>query len=262
MENISLGQHFTKYFNVLIADTPELKQEVFKIRYKVYCEELGYEPLDRFPDKLEKDAYDARSVHCLLQHKPTGIYAGCVRLILSDAENSQAKFPFEYICPNHSMDFDNSIPRHCVAEVSRLAVISQFRKRSGEESSPSGLILFDEKKKEKEQETITQKRRSPVIALSLYLAATVLVVDLQLEYALTLMEPRLARHLRMTGLKFTSIGEKIDFHGKRGPFSIKIPGLVDKLHKNDDVYGLFETIYSFIGKHNSLSIYQTYHRVC
>lgn len=247
----TLSDHFSKYFNIYLADTPELKKEVFRIRYKVYCEELGYEPLDKFPDKLEKDIYDNRSIHCILQHKPTGIYAGCVRLILSNQDSPNDQFPFEYICPNHSLDF-NTMPREHFGEVSRLAVLSRFRKRLGEENTPEGLIVFDQKKEDKQlEDKAKQKRRSPVIALSLYLAATVVVVDLELEYALTLMEPRLARHLRMMGLNFSPIGKAIDFHGKRGPFSIKIPGLVNNLRKNSEVYGLFQTIYNSVGNKSS-----------
>ena len=44
----NIKQHFFNHFFLSIADTPELKQEVYKIRYQVYCEELEYEPKEEF----------------------------------------------------------------------------------------------------------------------------------------------------------------------------------------------------------------------
>ncbi len=240
MDNFSLSSHFSRYFRISVANTPKLKEEVFRIRYQVYCEELGYEPLSKFPDHMEKDAYDPRSIHCLLQHTPSKIYAGCIRLVLSDSHNPDAKFPFENVCSDHLIDF-NELGRSHFGEVSRLAVISQFRKREGEQKTPGGLMMFDDQQQEQ-----GEQRRSPVIALSLYLAATSVVIDLGLDYALTLMEPRLARHLRMTGLKFRPVGQAVEFHGKRGPFAIKIPGLLADLRKNTEVSDLFQTIQASI----------------
>jgi N-acyl amino acid synthase of PEP-CTERM/exosortase system len=239
MDSVSLSSHFSQYFSIYVANTPALKEGVFRIRYQVYCEELGYEPLDKFPDQLEKDAYDSRSIHCILQHKPTGIYAGCVRLVLSDPNDPEAKFPFENICTDHLINFKEK-PRAHFGEVSRLAVISKFRKREGEQKNPVGLIMFDEKKKEKEENT--EQRRFPVIALSLYLASTSLGIDLGLDYAITLMEPRLARHLKMSGLIGRPIGQVIDFHGKRGPFAMEKQEVLNGLSKNTEVNGLFRKI--------------------
>ena len=31
--------HFTKYFEILQADTPALLEEAFRLRYEVYCQE-------------------------------------------------------------------------------------------------------------------------------------------------------------------------------------------------------------------------------
>ncbi len=239
MDNLNLSSHFSNYFSISIADTPQLREEVFRIRYQVYCQELGYEPLDKFPDRMEKDAYDPRSIHCLLKYKPDDIYAGCVRLVLSDPKKPDANFPFENVCQDHLINFEET-PRSILGEVSRLAVIAQFRKREGEQKTPGGLIIFDEKKKQMEEES--KKRRFPIIALSLYLAATSLTVERDIQYAITLMEPRLARHLRMSGLTSRPVGSLIDFHGKRGPFAITVAEVVNNISKNPELSDLFQNI--------------------
>ena len=43
----NLLAHFMKYFEILRADTPALLEEVFRLRYQVYCVEgavPGFEP--------------------------------------------------------------------------------------------------------------------------------------------------------------------------------------------------------------------------
>ncbi|MGY6529982.1 MAG: PEP-CTERM/exosortase system-associated acyltransferase [Cyanobacterium sp.] len=242
MDNTSLAEHFFEYFNIFVANTQELKEQVFRIRYQVYCQELGYEPPENFPDQMEKDAYDNRSIHCILQHKSTGIYAGCVRLVLSNTSDINHRFPFESVCHNHALNF-KEIPRTNITEISRLAVIAQFRKRAGEKNTPTGLIVFENQTPE---EIKNQKRRSSVIALGLYLTATSLGMDLGLSHAVTLMEPRLARHLRMSGLIARPIGTVVDFHGKRGPYIMEKQEVLSGFSKNMEVYRLFKKIQASI----------------
>lgn len=234
--NINVAEHFFSYFNLYIADTPELKQEVYKIRYQVYCEDLNYEPSENFPDGLEKDLYDDRSIHCLLKHRPTGIYAGCVRLVLADFQDRAAHFPLETVC-SHDIDFQEQL-RLDYVEISRLAVIPQFRKRKGERNSATGVVL-------PEQETnpiIQEKRKFPVIALSLYLSCISIVATLNLENTLTIMEARLARHLRIFGIPTELIGDFIEYHGKRGPFLLKRTEALNGL--DESILFLYESIYS------------------
>ncbi|MGH8567684.1 MAG: GNAT family N-acyltransferase, partial [Gammaproteobacteria bacterium] len=97
--DLDLLTHFRKYFEILRADTPDLLEEAFRLRYEVYCGEgclPGFDPLD-YPDGLERDIYDYehRSVHCLLRHRSTGSNAGTVRLVLADPVQPDAPFPIE-----------------------------------------------------------------------------------------------------------------------------------------------------------------------
>lgn len=209
-KEINIGQHFQKHFLLKIAENDSLLEEVYRIRYNVYCEELEYEPKENFLDQQEKDIFDHRSIHCLLQHRESQIYAGCVRLVFPDRQNPRFSLPFEKICqtePNHSP--------FSYGEVSRLAVRSDFRRRAGESQTPSGIVLFDER-----NNITINKRRFPLIALSLYLAATSIVVIADMEGAFVLMEPCLARQLQYFGFPFVRIGEPVEHHGKRAPYQI------------------------------------------
>ena len=120
--------HFMRYFEILRADTPGLLEEVFRLRYQVYCVEgtvPGFAP-SHFADALERDAYDARSVHCLLLHRSTGIFAGTVRLVCADPARLDTPFPLEVASgPEIEQEY--------------LRIASQFRSHSGP-SAPRSII--------------------------------------------------------------------------------------------------------------------------
>ncbi len=90
--------------------------DVLALRYKVYCEERGFEKPEDHPDGLEKDEYDDHSVHfaAILKHNQKVV--GTVRLIL----HSEKLFPIE-----HSFEFNRNLKdlrREKLGEVSRLAL--------------------------------------------------------------------------------------------------------------------------------------------
>lgn len=98
------------------AVTPEQKDEVFRIRYRVYCSEKRWLDEADYPDGREKDVFDAHSVHFLARTEE-GRAVGTVRLIMP----SQQGFPIE-------RNFDlQDIPPHSATEASRLAVLAEQR---------------------------------------------------------------------------------------------------------------------------------------
>ena len=235
MSNTSIAQHFSQYFQPVIANTAELKKEVYRIRYKVYCEELNYESTTKFPDGLETDIYDARSIHYLLKHRSTGVYAGCVRVVLPQKQNAITTFPLDKVFPEH-FSVTQTCRTNC-CEISRLAVISEFRRRPGEANSPEGM-LFSPSNGNTMRE---QKRKFPVIALSLYWISISLALVHELDI-LAIMEPRLARHLRRFGITSNLIGDLVEYRGKRGLFLIQPTKLLPHLDTN--IRELFDLIHT------------------
>ncbi len=137
------GYLFHRYFDAVFAGSDELRSEVFRIRYDVYCEELRFEDPARFPDKQETDAYDRYSLHCLLLHRPSNTFAGCVRLVQVNPEAPSDPLPFEQLCRGRMYEpvlEELVTDRTKVAEISRLAVRSSFRRRKGESRVPGGIV--------------------------------------------------------------------------------------------------------------------------
>ncbi len=213
---IAVGHLFHRYFRVVAATTDALRDEVFRIRYDVYCDELGWEGTDIHPDGRERDEYDDHALHCLLLHKPSNTYAGCVRLVhVPDAE-PQRVLHFETACQGHLYD-DVYRPiasdRLAIGEISRLAVRSRFRRRENEKHAPEGQVPDA-------RDNADPRRKAPPIAMGLYLAAACSGLQAGKQGVFALMEPRLARRLRGYGIRFRQVGEGIEHKGIRAPFYI------------------------------------------
>ena len=82
---------FDTNFEVFLADTPGSREIHFNLRYQVYCEEMGFEDKDRFPDQMESDEWDDCAVHFLVRHRYTGQWLAAMRLVY----HKDSAFPFE-----------------------------------------------------------------------------------------------------------------------------------------------------------------------
>jgi len=250
----NIGNLFEQHFKLVVANTAELREEVHRIRYKVYCQELGYEREEDCKNGMEQDIYDRRSIHCLLMHLSSSLYAGCVRLVfpapLQAAESCQGGFPpsklfkteanlpfervFGHSSQSNSIELRN-LPRHSFGEVSRLAVTSEFRKLNGERQTTQGLS--DEQCESLENE----RRYFPLISLGLCLTTVGIVTEVGLEGAFTIMQPRLARHLRHFGINFHQVGELVEFHGQRGLFQLSLKEAL--ISMRPDAYELYQRLH-------------------
>jgi N-acyl amino acid synthase of PEP-CTERM/exosortase system len=101
--------------------------------------------------------------------------------------------------------------RQRAGEISRLAVVSQFRRRRNERGRPDTLVVD-------EAPASPERRAFPHIAIGLYLGAAALGLMRGLDRVFAIMEPRLARRLRACGIEFEPVGEGLEYHGLRVPF--------------------------------------------
>lgn len=218
MTDQTLANHFHDYFSIQIASTIKLKEAAFKLRYDVYCVELGYEK--DCPKDCEKDMFDDYSTHILILHKETQEYAGCIRLVTPPQDNPKALLPFEVNCSQifnpKKVTFLREGSTGKVGEISRLAVSSMFRRRSLDAKSPEGINL-----KPISQDINEEIRYFPFIAIGLYFAVNSLAEYQNLTYAAVMMEPALARQLNRLGITFIQLSETGDYHGQRALFYSK-----------------------------------------
>ena len=171
-----ISHHFSKYLGSSIALSDELKDECYKIRHSVYCEELKFEDLK--PGKLETDGFDIHSTHCLIKHIPTSAYAGTIRVIRTN--NESQLLPIEKYCISSISDNNvhpKDFPRNEICELSRLAIPLQFRKRQVDKFKESATGAFNE-----HVYSESELRCFPFIAVGLYLSAASIAMHYDINH--------------------------------------------------------------------------------
>jgi len=217
-EIFNLGKAFKQYFEIVPAFSDALKDEVFRIRHQVYCEELAYEP--QRPDRRESDEYDAHSLHILIRSVQINEFIGCTRIVRARPQDPYYPLPFEKSCAatlDRSIIDPAKLPRDGIGEISRLAVIARFRKRKGEEKYAVGLV--------ENYGTLTQPR-FPYIPAGLYLGTIELARVNGIDTLFCLTEERLVNHLRKLGVNLQGIGGPVELHGSRIPSMMSASAII------------------------------------
>ena len=207
-----LGDIFSRQFSIDLASSDADRERVFDIRFRVFCEELGFAMQNR--DGLESDAYDSNSLHCVVRHGASQTDVGCVRLVLP--EERGGGLPFEKFGLMHVdrklLDWRQIDPTKC-CEISRLAVLEEHRKP---------LKLFDAPRPVEGVTSIADRRRSgmrmPPVVLSLYQAMVALTLHRGFEWTFMVGETRLARHLSTYNITMHQISPTFDYFGQRAVF--------------------------------------------
>lgn len=248
---LSLAENFDKYFEIILADTPELKQESYKIRHMVYSEELGWEPTNA--EGIETDECDPYSFPLLLVHKRTKAFAGTVRLVIPPIADPSAQLPFELHCAEtvikEVLD-PNLLPRGTFGEISRLSVPGSFRRRLDEQKMPFVINELSEKKDIFSEE---ERRNFPNIAIGLYLGVIAMVNMCNHSHMFVVVEPRLKKRLGRLGLNFVQCGDELDYHGIRALFYLDQKGFVSNL--NAEIRALYDLLETQLRKQITLYPY-------
>jgi N-acyl amino acid synthase of PEP-CTERM/exosortase system len=232
----NIAEHFTQFLKPQYASTEELREEVFKIRHNVYCEELAFE--HQKDNGMEMDEFDSHSLFAMIQHKPTQNYTSCVRVVCSSSEDEL--LPIEKFCYDAIQDErykPENFKRSEIGEFSRLAVKSDFRRRRSDRFKGSAIGAIRESTYSE-----TELRCFPFIAIGLYMVAGTLAIDKGIKHAFVMMEPRLARSMKFVGINYIQIGEAIDYHGLRAPYYIHADIFLENLTSG------FQSLYKEIQK--------------
>lgn len=210
------------------AHSDELKKEVYKLRYQVYCIETGFENADLHPAGMESDEYDNRSYHYLILHKKSETYAATTRLILPSVESSEQLFPIEKHTCIDNVEFLRNIPRENLAEASRFCVSKDFKRRKNEARTLVGIEsnwveIFTE----------NERRIFPHITIGLLACLIKISSENNIHYWYAVMEPSLARFFLSLGINFIPIGPLANYHGRRRPYIIKLSEMLESVFKKE-----------------------------
>ena len=221
--NTRLSDAYNHWFEVVPAGTPALLEQAYRLRYQVYCREHDFETPDEHPHQRETDEFDSRSIHSLLVNRASGTFAGTVRLILPDQGAPESSFPIQRICSHPLLTDRRLLLTSSAAEISRFAISKEFRKITGEITSPkTGLNA---------QSPVGKSALIPYITLGLMKAT----LQMSFEHGITdwfaVMEPPLLRLLSRFGIYFKPIGPLVEYHGLRQPCHANVGILLERVRQ-------------------------------
>lgn len=231
---------FEQYFEIVSAESAEQIRACQHLRYQVFCRERNILDSADLDQECEYDAYDRRSVHAMLQHKPSGVIAATVRLILADPQHADARFPIEHRLqfPLSYQGIDlSALPRKHVSEVSRFTVAKQFRMRAGENQYAVPLPENLDRRQHAPQSLSVDRRRQedrrhyPHISMGLIKAVLRMSARHGIQYWYAGMEPPFVRLLTRFGIYFHALGPVVDYHGQRQPCIVDANRLIDRVYK-------------------------------
>lgn len=212
--NSRLSDVYHRWFEVIPADTPALREKAYRLRYQVYCCENQYETPEEHPKNMETDAFDCRSIHSLIIDRANGTTIGTVRLILPEPESHEASFPIQQVC-SHPLPI--KLPISGAAEISRFAISKKLRKLA-DGDCPKNLKC------------------------SIILGLMKAIVQMSLKHGITdwlaVMEPSLLRLLCRFGIYFAPVGPLIGYHGVRQPCHANVDRMLERVRLEN--YDLWE----------------------
>ncbi|MDD2464027.1 MAG: PEP-CTERM/exosortase system-associated acyltransferase [Desulfobulbus sp.] len=191
-----------------------------RLRYQVFCNEVHFLDPDHYPAGLEIDDFDAVSEHFLATSASTNDdVIGTVRLVRWSERHS---FPTARHFGSLLQHLDNfGFPLHSTAEISRLCISKQYRKRLKD-----GLLGLDGY-----EESGDRRRRYPEVILELfkvmYLASR---FDLGITHWIATFEDSLYRLLNRYGIHLELLStEEIDYYGKVKIYGASIPQILEAM---------------------------------
>jgi N-acyl amino acid synthase of PEP-CTERM/exosortase system len=205
-QDVPLEESYRRFFTAVPADTDELLREAHRLRYQVYCVEHPYEDASANSDGLERDEFDAHSVHGVLLHRGTGSTVGTVRLVLHRPGAVTPSLPIYHVCDDPRLA---ALPPESTVELSRFAISKFFRRRVGD---------GDYGKFHDCQDLAADLRRViPFFTLGLFTVALQLGIANGTTHVCAVMEPALLRLVARFGFHFHPVGPLVDYHGERQP---------------------------------------------
>ncbi|MCS4089717.1 PEP-CTERM/exosortase system-associated acyltransferase [Rhizobium sp. BK176] len=203
-------------------------EDVFRFRYRVYCEEKKFLPAADYPEGLETDEFDNISTHVIV-HGGDAIPKGYLRVVECADQRNLPLFA-------HGMTTDTDFPVPApggAVEISRMMVSSDYRKRlrSPDDGFRPSDTLADP----------PARNASDLIQLKLLRLAYHRALEIDARWFVAAIEPAQGRKLGMLGFPNRPIGPVADYYGSVRPHAIDMRELERKL-RNDcpAVWAFFE----------------------
>lgn len=193
-------------------------EEIFRLRFQVYCMECGYEDPCDYLNQLESDEYDRVATHFCACEAHSRKIIGTARIILP-SELGLPVFNHFDIDPALGLSMPQN-PQDRVGEISRLAISKDYRRRIVDQAiyrDDKVINLMDEQQKRN-----WRIRYEQTLVSGMYHSIYRESIDLGLTHLFAIMSDGLHLLLTRWGLIMRPIGPAQDYHGLRRPYVASI----------------------------------------
>lgn len=213
---------YEETFEIVRADTPEQKDQLYALRYTVFCEENNCESAEWYPDKKLKESYDDWATHFLLVHRASGDVAGGVSVVLPQPEKPLQGFPVQAVCDHPLVHMEGELKRLC--EISRLFMAPRFRRRPGDGRLMPAYYDQDWGLKFTNGKIDYFRRRIPYAPLGLLRAVFETALQNRIMDCVMTVESAHLQSLQDIGMSYRVLGPRLKGPVPRQPviFNIKI----------------------------------------
>jgi N-acyl amino acid synthase of PEP-CTERM/exosortase system len=238
-------------FETVFADTPAARDLHYSVRYRVFCEEAGFEDPSQFPDHREQDAFDEHAAQFIIWDRLEREWVGASRFVPATAPS----MPCEDLCESSLQYLDER--RNRAAEFSRLCVLSKLRRT--EQGFRFGMLGPDGLKEGREAPVFFRQEEHEIFVRLLW-ASLAWGMANGVDFFYCLIHRALARLLARFGMLLDVVGDPVKHRGTRVPhcyevhsteggMSLALPTLVSRLKES----GAFVSYSAFVGQSPELS---------
>jgi len=214
------------YFSERVLEELEDFTQSFRLRYEVYCNEMGFLEASDYPDGIETDDFDDQSFHFGSFNTNDDI-VGTVRLVHGRSIGALPMADHCELFPEQRARLD-AMPD--LVEVSRLVVSRQYRRRAGD--GQYGLSGLPAAPGAEAHSPFERRRIAYPTVLRLYRVMYHCLKQRGITHIVASMETTLYRVLRALRFPFSEIGPVADYYGPVRPFYLNLLELERSLESN------------------------------
>lgn len=238
----------------IASDEKELS-EIFKLRYKVYYQEWGFDKHMNHSKESITDKYDENAIHFVARDESRKM-VGAIMLILDSPEG----YPIENNCELNINK--EELPRERLAEVARLVIHRDYRRRTedkyiygpDEERRSIGSFNFpqnytgyrraDDKYRQRQGSRRTTEshsdRKRHELLISLLKAVYLESKRRGITHWYSFLTKGVLILLNGFGFAFQEIGDPVDYYGIRTPYLGEIEKIEQEMEsKNSELFHEF-----------------------
>jgi N-acyl amino acid synthase of PEP-CTERM/exosortase system len=200
-------------FETVFADTAAARDLHYAVRYRVFCEEAGFEDPSQFPDHREQDEFDGQAAHFMIWDRLEREWVGGSRFVSATSPS----MPCEGVCGTPLLHLDERRTR--AAEFSRLCVLSKLRRT--EREVRFGMLSPDGQTSAQDTPAFFRQEEHEIF-LRLLWAGFAWAKSHDVDYFYCLVHRALARLLGRFGMDLHVVGAPVQHRGTRVPHCYEV----------------------------------------